>query len=95
MTRTQGYLATQGYCLTSTEAHALRFGLRFPTALCLALVVAGLLFQSALMIALLVPIGAVAGWTHRHPFDLIWNYGLRHLARSPELPPNPARRPAA
>ena len=44
------------------------------------------------MIALLVPIGAVAGWTPRHPFDLIWNHGLRHLARAPELPPNPVRR---
>jgi len=40
----------------------------------------------------LVPIGAVAGWTRRHPFDLIWNYGLRHLSGGPELPPNPTPR---
>jgi hypothetical protein len=92
MTWTQSNLATQGYCLSGEEARALRFGLRFPTALCLAFVVAGLALESALMIALLVPIGAVAGWTRRHPFDLIWNYGLRRVARAPELPPNPARR---
>lgn len=92
MMRTHSNLATQGYCLTGEEAHALRFGLRFPTALCLALVVVGLALQSALMIALLVPVGAVAGWTCRHPFDLFWNYGLRHLAGTPELPPNPTRR---
>jgi hypothetical protein len=92
MTWTQSNLATQGYCLSSDQARALRVGLRFPTALCLALVVTGLALESALMIALLVPIGAVSGWTRRHPFDLIWNHGLRHVAGAPELPPNPARR---
>jgi hypothetical protein len=92
MSWTHANLQTQGYRLGGDEARALRIGLRFPTALCLALVVVGLALESALMIALLVPIGAVAGWTPRHPFDLIWNHGLRHLARAPELPPNPARR---
>src|SRR5947208_7691647 len=81
-------LRTQGYCLTSEESRALRWGLRFPTALCLALVIVGLALQSALLILALVPIGAVAGWTGRHPFDLIWNHGLRHLTNAPELPPN-------
>ncbi len=85
-------LGTQGYCLSPAEARQLRVGLRFPTALCLALVVTGLALESALMIALLVPIGAVAGWTARHPFDHLWNHGVRHLFRAPELPANPARR---
>jgi len=40
----------------------------------------------------LVPIGSVAGWTGRHPFDLIWDHGLRHLSGAPELPPNPTPR---
>jgi len=92
MSWTHANLQTQGYRLGGDEARALRIGLRFPTALCLALVVTGLALESALMIALLVPIGAVAGWTPRHPFDLIWNHGLRHLAGAPELPPNPVRR---
>jgi hypothetical protein len=92
MTWTQSNLATQGYGLSAAQAGALRFGLRFSTALCLALVVAGLALESALVISLLVPVGAVAGWTPRHPFDLIWNYGLRHVAGAPALPPNPTRR---
>ena len=92
MSWTHANLETQGYCLGAADARALRVGLRFPTALCLALVVTGLALESALMIALLVPIGAVAGWTPRHPFDLIWNHALRHLADAPELPPNPTRR---
>jgi hypothetical protein len=81
-------LAVQGYCLSADEARALRWGLLFPTALCLALVVVGLFLQSAVLVLALVPIGAVAGWTKRHPFDLIWNHGLRHLTGAPELPLN-------
>ena len=52
----------------------------------------GLVLQSAVLILALVPIGAVAGWTSRHPFDLLWNYGLRHLTGAPPLPPNPTPR---
>lgn len=85
-------LDVQGYCLTARESRALRWGLRFPTALCLAIVVIGLALQSAVLILALVPIGAVAGWTGRHPFDLIWNHGLRHLSDAPELPSNPRPR---
>jgi Domain of unknown function (DUF4395) len=85
-------LAVQGYRLRSQESHALRRGLRFPTALCLALVVAGLALQSAALILALVPIGAVAGWSRRHPFDLIRNHALLHLTGAPELPLNPTPR---
>jgi hypothetical protein len=85
-------LAVQGYRLTADRSRALRVGLRFPTALCLVAVVAGLALQSALLILVLVPIGAIAGWTSHHPFDLIWNHGLRHVAHAPELPPNPPPR---
>ncbi len=92
MTSTDANLAVQGYRLSPQESRALRIGLRFPTALCLALVVAGLALQSAVLILALVPIGAVAGWTTRHPFDLLWNYGLRRLMGAPSLPPNPTPR---
>lgn len=86
------HLAVQGYCLGPEQSRALRVGLRFPTALCLVLVIAGLALGSAALILALAPIGAVAGWTTRHPFDLIWNHGLRHLGGAPALPPNPTPR---
>lgn len=85
-------LSTQGYCLTGEESRRLRLGLRFPTALCLGLVVAALLLESAAMLFVLSGIGLVAGFAPRHPFDLLWNDGVRHIAGAPELPPNPARR---
>lgn len=85
-------LAAQGYCLSSAESRALRWGLRLPTGLCLVLVALGLALQSAVLILALVAVGALAGWTRRHPFDLIWNQGLRHLSAAPQLPPNPTPR---
>ena len=85
-------LEVQGYRLTAEQSRVLRIGLRFPTALCLALVVTGLVLESAVVILALVPIGAIAGWTARHPFDVLWNHGLRHLTGAPALPPNPRLR---
>ena len=85
-------LATQGYCLSPDQSRRLRLGLRFPTALCLVLVAAGLALQSAPLLFVLSGVGLIAGFTQRHPFDLIWNHGLRHAFAAPEVPPNPPRR---
>ena len=67
MSWTDRNLAAQGYCMSGEESHALRWGLRFPTALCLGLVVTGLALQSAVLILALVPVGAVAGWSPAIP----------------------------
>jgi len=88
----RGNLSMQGYGIGDGERRRLWLGLRFPTALCLALVVTALVLQSALLLAVLVPVGVVAGWAARHPFDHIWNHGLRRAFGAPELPPNPVRR---
>jgi hypothetical protein len=92
MSWTARNLAVQGYRLSTEETRSLRWGLRFPTALCFALVATGLILQSAVLILALVPVGVLGGWTERHPFDLIWNQGLRRLSGAPELPPNPTPR---
>src|SRR5512144_1260269 len=44
------------------------------------------------MVLALCAIGAIAGFSSRHPFDHVWNRGVRHLAGGPALPPNPPRR---
>jgi hypothetical protein len=85
-------LTTQGYCLTDTERRELALGLRFSTGLCLALVITALVIESAPMVFALSGIGLVAGVTARHPFDYLWNHGVRHLLRRSGLPPNPVRR---
>jgi hypothetical protein len=85
-------LTTQGYCLTDTERRQLEVGLRFSTGLCLSLVVVALVLESPAMVFALSAIGLVAGFTAHHPFDYLWNHGVRHLLRAPALPPNPPRR---
>src|SRR4051794_36886770 len=85
-------LVTQGYCLTDAESRKLAIGLRFPTAVCLALVATGVALESAPLLAGLAAIGAVAGVARRHPFDYVWNHAVRHLLRAPAVPPSPSRR---
>jgi Domain of unknown function (DUF4395) len=85
-------LSTQGYRMPNAERRRLWLGLRFPTGLCLALVVTALALESPVMLLVLSGIGLFAGFTSRHPFDYLWNHGVRHLFDAPALPPNPRRR---
>jgi hypothetical protein len=85
-------LTTQGYCLSDAERRELAVGLRFSTGVCLSLVVVALVIQSAAMIFALSGIGLIASFGARHPFDHVWNHGVRRVVGGPPLPPNPARR---
>src|SRR5207302_4188589 len=75
----RGNLTTQGYCLSDDERRRLSLGLRFSTGTCLLLVIAALALESPAMIFALSGVGLIAGFARRHPFDLVWNYGVRHL----------------
>lgn len=85
-------LTTQGYRLSDSERRELAVGLRFSTGACLILVVVALALESPSMVFALVGIGAVASFAARHPFDYLWNHGVRRLVGGPPLPPNPRRR---
>jgi hypothetical protein len=85
-------LTTQGYRLSDIERSELWLALRFSTGLCLALVVAALALESPAMVFGLSGLGLVASFSARHPFDNLWNHGIRRLTGGPALPPNPARR---
>jgi hypothetical protein len=85
-------LSTQGNCLSDAERRELSVGLRFSTGLCLTLVLVVLALESPVMVFALSVIGVIAGFSARHPFDHLWNYGVRHLVGGPPLPPNPTRR---
>jgi hypothetical protein len=85
-------LTTQGYRLSDAERRQLAVGLRFSTGVCLALVIVALALESPVMVFALSGIGAVAGFAARHPFDHVWNRGVRHIVGGPLLPPSPRRR---
>ena len=83
-------LTTQGYCLDDDERRRLAVALRFSTGTCLLLT--ALALESPAMIFALTGVGLIAGLTSRHPFDVVWNHGVRHLTGRPALPPNPRGR---
>jgi hypothetical protein len=85
-------LTTQGCCLSDGERRELWLGLRFSTGVCLTLVVVALALESPVMLFELSCVGVTAGLSARHPFDHLWNHGVRHLVGGPPLPPNPTRR---
>jgi hypothetical protein len=85
-------LTTQGYRFTDDERRGLAVGLRFSTGLCLILVAVALLLESAVMAFALAAIGVFASFAPRHPFDYLWNVGVRRVVGAPALPPNPRRR---
>ena len=91
--RLRGNPASQGYRLSDAELRSLRFAVRFPTGVCLSLVVTALVLESPAVLLALAALAAVAGFTPRHPFDLVWNIGDRRLGRgAAQLPPNPRPR---
>lgn len=60
--------------------------LRLAFALCTVLAAIGTLFASPLFLWALIPIAALAAVFPVHPFDLLYNYGLRHLTGTGPLP---------
>ncbi|HEU0024267.1 MAG TPA: DUF4395 family protein [Thermoleophilaceae bacterium] len=85
-------LATQGYCLTASQNRELWLGLRFSTGVCLALTTGALIVGAPALFVALALVGAIAGFGPRHPFDYLWNGGVRHLLGAPPVPPSPERR---
>lgn len=60
--------------------------LRFAFALCTILAALGTVLASPLFLYILTPFAALAAIFPVHPFDLIYNYGIRHLTKTPKLP---------
>jgi hypothetical protein len=80
-------LATQGYCLNDPESRAQWLGLRFAGAGCMSLVTVGLVLESPTLIFALSGLGLVASVGPRHPFDYVWNHGVRRFTGGPPVPP--------
>lgn len=80
-------IEAQGFVeLLNDEIESLNLWLRFAPALCLLWMAAGLILGSPGVLAALVPFALLGGILTGHPFDVIYNHGIRHLIRSPELP---------
>ena len=81
-------IEAQGFtCLTNDEVKALDPWFRFAPAMCLSWVSCGVVLGSPTILAALFPFALLGGILTGHPFDVIYNHGIRHLLRTPELPP--------
>lgn len=80
---TQGYAGIDDSALAEVEPW-----LRFTYTLCAAVTGIGTILASPVILWALVPISALGAIFPVHPFDLIYNYGVRHLTGTPPLPRN-------
>jgi hypothetical protein len=86
-------LHTQGFeDASDSDLFQVERWLRFTPALCGLIVAAGTVFAEPWVFFALAPIAALGTAFPVHPFDLLYNYGLRHLTHTPALPPNGAPR---
>jgi hypothetical protein len=83
---TKQRLVAQGFDLSDDEIVAFNYWLRLAPAICMLWVLAGLALGSTFMIAALIPVGLLCFALARHPFDAIYNYGLRFLTGGEKLP---------
>lgn len=83
---TKQRLVAQGFGLSDEEIVAFNYWLRLAPATCMLWVSAGLLLGSTVLIAALVPVGLLCFALARHPFDAIYNFGLRFLTGGEKLP---------
>ena len=81
-------LHAQGYdTYTDKELSNYKFGIRFAYAGCITLVAIGLYFQSIPILTITATIAFAAAFPPYHPFDYLYNYGVRHLLGKPKMPP--------
>ena len=89
--RLQSWLELRGIaCSSDPEFVKLVPWIRTTFVLCGSLVGIGTAFAFTPLLWAMVPIAAAGAIFKVHPFDLIYNYGLRHLTGTRPLPPNGA-----
>ena len=87
--RPQSWLELRGIaCSIDPEFTKLVPWMRTTFILCGSLIGAGTAFAYTPLLWVMVPIAASGAVFTVHPFDQIYNYGLRHLTGTRKLPPN-------
>ena len=86
-------IQAQGFCGFEEKLYAeINYPLRLSPAICMTWVAVGIATQSANILWALVPFALLGAILPGHPFDVIYNYGLRFLFDKPALPPYGVRR---
>jgi len=90
----QRSLFQQGYQQYSAqELKQLEWGLRFTPGVCSLITAFAIIYQLPYVLFLVAALGIWAFfYPARHPMDLIYNHGVRHLFGAAKLPENPFQR---
>jgi len=80
-------IQAQGFCGLSDATYAqINYPLRLSPGIMMVWVAVGTALASAQTLWALVPFTALGAMLTGHPFDVLYNYGLRYLVRAPKLP---------
>lgn len=84
------HLSMQGYTgYSDEELTELKPGIRFAYIGCAKLVSSALFLQQPVFFLLAAAAGGLTLFLPYHPFDYIYNYGVRFFLRKPAVPPRP------
>lgn len=80
-------IQAQGFCgLDDTTCAQINYPLRLSPAICMTWAAVGTTLASPAVLWALMPFAALGAILPGHPFDVPYNYGLRHLLGTPALP---------
>ena len=86
-------IQAQGFCGLDDKTYAqINYPLRLSPAICMLWTTVGTALASPMILWALAPFAALGAILPGHPFDVFYNYGLRHLMGTPVLPRYRARR---
>src|SRR3974390_2516842 len=80
-------IQAQGFCgLDDQTCTQINFPLRLSPAICMIWAAVGTALASPAILWALAPFALLGAILPGHPFDVLYNHGLRHLLRPPRLP---------
>jgi hypothetical protein len=86
-------IQAQGFCgLDDETCSQINYPLRLSPAICMVWAAIGTALASPTILWALAPFAALGAILPGHPFDVLYNHGLRHLLGTPVLPRYVARR---
>ena len=90
---TRANIRAQGFCGLDDATYAqINYPLRLSPAICMIWAAVGTAMSSPAVLWALAPFAALGAVFPSHPFDVIYNHGLRDLFGTPALPPYRFRR---
>jgi hypothetical protein len=86
-------IQAQGFCGLDDATYAqINYPLRLSPAICMIWAAIGTALASPTVLWALAPFALLGAILPGHPFDVLYNYGLRHLSGAPVLPRYGTRR---